>query len=81
MENNINNNEEKYYVRSNGEKIKLKELHFEHLANGYSKKLRDMYNCTTKKEFDEKLKETNDIKEEIFRRYNEFYETLKDEEE
>lgn len=82
MENNeVKQDEVKYYTSSDGTKTPIKEIEFTHLSNGLAKKYRDIYNVSTKKEFNTKLKEINDMKEEIFRRYNEFYDTLKDEEE
>lgn len=70
--------ETKYYVRSNGEKIPMKDVEFTHLSNGLAKKYRDLFESSNKEEFSTKLKELNDIKDEIHLRINKYYEELGD---
>ncbi len=70
--------ETKYYVRSNGEKIPMKDVEFTHLSNGLAKKYRDLFESSSKEEFSTKLKELNDIKDEIHLRINKYYEELGD---
>ena len=70
--------ETKYYVRSNGEKIPMKDVEFTHLSNGLAKKYRDLFESNNKEEFSTKLKELNDIKDEIHLRINKYYEELGD---
>lgn len=69
----------KYYTNSKNEKLKISDIHTEHLTNAIAKKYREVYEAKTKKEFNEKLIIVNDLKEELYNRYNSFYETLGDE--
>lgn len=68
--------EKKYYTRSNGEQIPMTDVEFTHLTNGLAKKYRELYDSKNKDEFSNKIKEINDIKEEVHRRINEFNENL-----
>lgn len=68
--------QEKYYTRSNGEQIPMKDVEFTHLSNGLAKKYREIFNSGNKDEFSGKLKEIEDIKEEIHKRVNKFYDDL-----
>lgn len=68
----------KYYVSSDGTKTLMKDVEFTHLSNGLAKKYRDIFNSTNKDEFATKLQEINDIKEEIYKRINEFNDGLGD---
>lgn len=70
--------EEKYYTSSDGTKTPMKDIETTHLINGLSKRYREIYNATNKDEFSKKLKEIDDIKEEVYKRHNKFYEELKD---
>ena len=72
MENN------KYYTRSNGEQILMKDVEFTHLSNGLAKKYRELFESQSKDDFSTKLKDINDIKEEIHNRLNKFYDELGD---
>ena len=74
----MNNNEIKYYTRENGEKIPMKDVHTEHLINGLSKRYKDIFSSQNKDDFGTKLKEINDIKEEVYKRINDFNEKLGD---
>lgn len=69
---------DKYYTSSDGKKTLMKDVEFTHLSNGLAKRYRDIFNVTNKDEFSQKLKEIDDIKEEIHRRINTFNEGLKD---
>ena len=68
--------QEKYYTRSNGEQIPMKDVEFTHLSNGLAKRYREIFNSGNKDEFSGKLKEIEDIKEEIHKRVNKFYDDL-----
>lgn len=68
--------EVKYYTRSNGEKIPMKDVEFTHLSNGLAKKYREVFESTDKEEFSKRLNEINDIKEEMYSRINTFYDGL-----
>lgn len=68
--------ENKYYTRSNGEQIPMKDVEFTHLSNGLAKKYREIFESTNKDEFSKKLKEINDIKEEMHERINKFNDEL-----
>jgi len=68
----------KYYTRSNGEKIPMKEVEFTHLSNGLAKAYRDIFESKNKDEFSKKLNEINDMKEEIYERLNKFNDNLED---
>ena len=69
---------DKYYTSSDGKKTLMKDVEFTHLSNGLAKRYRDIFNVTNKDEFSQKLKEIDDIKEEIHRRINTFNEGLED---
>lgn len=68
----------KYYVSSDGTKMLMKDVEFTHLSNGLAKRYRDIFKSTNKDEFATKLQEINDIKEEIYKRINEFNDSLGD---
>ena len=71
-------NEDKYYTSSDGTKTLMKDVESTHLINGFSKKIRTIFEVTSIDEYYEKLNEINDIKEEIYKRLNTFSETLKE---
>lgn len=66
----------KYYTRSNGEKIPMKDVEFTHLSNGLAKKYREIFESTNKDDFSKKLEEINAIKEEMHERINKFNDEL-----
>lgn len=66
--------EEKYYVSSSGERIKLSEMEYTHLSNALAKKLREVFNAIDDEDYNNKINEINDIKEEMYRRINDFHE-------
>lgn len=68
----------KYYVRENGEKIELSTMNTTHLKNAMAKKMEELFSSENKDDFSQKLNEVNDLKEEYFKRLNQFYETLGD---
>lgn len=74
-----NKKEEKYYIRSNGEKVALSTLETTHLKNAMAKKMEELFTSTSKTDFSNKLKEVNDLKDEYYARINKFYDTLGDE--
>lgn len=71
--------EKKYYKRSNGEVVEIQTLETTHLINSLSKKYRELFDSQNKTDFGNRLKEINDLKEDLYRRFNEFNEGLKDE--
>lgn len=70
---------DKFYTRSNGEQILMKDVEFTHLSNGMAKKYRELFEAENKDAFSKKLQEINDIKEEIHGRINKYYDGLGDE--
>ena len=70
--------EDKYYIRSNGEKVKIKDMNTEHILNALTKKYRDMFESKNKDDYSKRLNEVNDLKEDLHRRFNDFYEGLGD---
>ena len=68
----------KYYVRENGEKIELSTMNTTHLKNAMAKKMEELFSSENKDDFSQKLNEVNDLKEEYFKRLNQFYKTLGD---
>ena len=75
----MENKEEKYYTRSNGERVALSSMDTTHIKNSMAKKMEEMFSSTNKTEFSKKLQEVNDLKEEYFKRLNKFYDSLGDE--
>lgn len=68
----------KYYKRSNGEQVEISSLETTHLINSLSKKYRELFESANKNDFSNRLNEINDLKEDLYRRFNEFNETLGD---
>lgn len=66
--------ENKFYTRSNGDKVLLTEMNYEHLSNALAKKLREVFNAIDDEDYNNKINEINDIKEEMYRRINDFHE-------
>ena len=62
----------KFYIRSNGEKIPIEQVQFDHLSNGYAKKCRDIFNIADKEQLENAIAELKDIEEEIKKRINDF---------
>lgn len=72
----MENKEEKYYVASDGTKTPMKDMEFTHLSNGLAKRYREIFESTDKDDFAKRLQDINDIKEEMYRRINDFNEKL-----
>lgn len=68
----------KYYTSSSGEKKAINEMNTEYLINALSKKYRTLFESANKNDFSNRLNEINDLKEDLYRRFNEFNETLKE---
>lgn len=66
--------EEKYYVSSDGKKTLMKDMEYTHLSNSLAKKYREIFESTDEEDFNKRLNDINDIKEEIYKRINKFYE-------
>ena len=67
---------EKYYVASDGTKTPMKDMEFTHLSNGLAKRYREIFESTDKDDFARRLQDINDIKEEMYRRINDFNDKL-----
>jgi hypothetical protein len=68
----------KYYTNSKGEKVEVSTLETTHLKNAMTKKMEDLFYVESKDEFSKKLEEVNNLKEEYYKRINQFYEKLGD---
>lgn len=73
-----NNNEAKYYTNSSGEKMEINSVETTHLINGLAKKMRDIFNSSNKDDYVTRMNEINDVKEEVYKRINEFSDSLKE---
>lgn len=69
---------ERMYKRSNGEVIPMKSMNTEHIINSLSKKYREVFESKNKTDFTNKTNELNDLKEELYSRFNTFNEGLED---
>ena len=69
---------ERLYKRSNGEIVKMSTMNTEHIINSLSKKYREVFESKNKTEFANKTNELNDLKEELYSRFNVFGEGLGD---
>ena len=49
-----------------------------HLTNSLAKKYRELFESTNKDDYSKRLGEINDLKEDLYRRFNEFHDTLGD---
>lgn len=68
----------KMYTNSKGESIPITSLEFTHLSNALAKAYRDSFNAKSKDEYKKYIDKIDDLKEEIHRRMNMFYEKLGD---
>lgn len=64
------------YTNSDGISIDVTTLETTHLINALGKKMREIYNCTNRVEFNKMLMEINALKEEYYKRLNIFAEKL-----
>lgn len=64
------------YTNSDGISIDVTTLETTHLINALGKKMREIYNCTNRTEFNKMLMEINALKEEYYKRLNIFAEKL-----
>lgn len=69
---------ERMYKRSNGEVVKMSSMNTEHIINSLSKKYREVFESKNKDDFTNKTNEINDLKEELYARFNTFNESLGD---
>lgn len=69
MEENV-----KYYTSSDGKKTPLKSVETTHLINGLAKRYREIFSSENEDDFNNRINEINDIKEETYSRINKFYE-------
>lgn len=68
----------KYYTNSSGESIDISTLETTHLINAISKKQREIFNKDNKDDVSKELQEIKDLREEYFKRFNEWYDKLGD---
>lgn len=68
----------KYYTNSKGEQIEVSTLETTHLKNAMAKKMEDLFSSENKDDFSKKLEEVNNLKDEYYKRLNQFYEKLGD---
>ena len=54
----------------------MEEMEFTHLSNGLAKRYREIIESTDKDDFARRLQDINDIKEEMYRRINDFNDKL-----
>ena len=69
---------ERMYTRSNGEVIKMSSMNTEHIINSLSKKYREVFEAQNKDDYVKRTNDLNDLKEELYSRFNTFGETLQD---
>lgn len=65
--------EEKYYVSSDGKKTLMKDMEYTHLSNSLAKKYREIFESADEEDFNKRLNDINDIKEEMYKRINKFH--------
>ena len=70
------NKEVKYYTNSAGESIDISTLETTHLLNSLNKKQREIFNKETKDDVSKELEEIKNLKEEYYKRFNEWYDKL-----
>ena len=70
--------EKKFYTNSSGELIDISTLETTHLLNSLNKKQREIFNKTNKDDVSKELQEIKDLREEYFKRFNQWYDTLGD---
>lgn len=68
--------EKKYYTNSAGEKIDISTLETTHLLNSLNKKQREIFNKENKDDVSKELEEIKNLKEEYYKRFNEWYDKL-----
>ena len=78
MENKQENKKEKYYTRSNGEKVAISTMNTEHILNALGKKQREIFEAKNKTEADKILSEIKDLKEGYHSKLNDWYSKLGD---
>ena len=66
------------YTNHSGEVIQVNTLETTHATNALAKKMREVFEAKTKEEAYQKINEINSLKEEIFKRINQYIETLGD---
>ena len=68
MEENV-----KYYTSYKGKKTPLKDVETTHLINGLAKRYRELFSAENEDDFNSRINEINDIKEETYSRINKFH--------
>lgn len=70
----------KYYVGSDGIAKDISTLETTHLTNALAKQYRELFNSKNKKDYSQRLETINNLKEDLYKRFNTFYEGLDDDE-
>lgn len=73
MMSNNNVNKVKMYKSSGGVETPITQVHTEHLINGLAKRYKEIFAVESVEEYNKKINEINDIKEEIYNRMGAFY--------
>lgn len=68
--------ETKYYTNSAGESVDISTLETTHLLNSLNKKQREIFSKDNKDDVAKELEEIKNLKEEYFKRFNEWYDKL-----
>lgn len=72
----MENQKIKYYTSSDGTMTPLKDVEYTHLSFALAKKYRDIFSSSDANDFSKRINEINDIKEEMHKRINVYYENL-----
>lgn len=66
----------KYYTNSSNEQIDISTLETTHLLNALNKKQREIFNKENKDDVSKELEEIKNLREEYYKRFNEWYDKL-----
>lgn len=66
------------YTRSNGEQVPIKSMNTEHILNSLKKSYTEVFNSKNKSEMSEHLAKIDMLKNEYYRRLNDFSDKLED---
>ena len=72
-------NNEKFYVRSNGEIVKISEMETTHLARAYNQKVKELFQTDDEEEYKKLFKVTCDLQEELIERIKKEHEKFEEE--
>ena len=63
------------YISSDGTEKNLKEMNYEYLVNALAKRMRDIFNSTSMKDYEKYVDNIENLTNEIFERINQFVDT------